>query len=141
MRNPALFGVLLALAVTACHSSVLEPLSGTTDPKLLQGGQWSLVTVTARREAPREVSVELTVSFEVSRLSGKAGPNSYAGEYEVDVGGHLDVMGLTTTLIGGPEAEIAGALLVKLSQATAFEVTPGRLRVRTLDGTILDFER
>lgn len=131
----------LAIALTACGGALLEPFVATTDPALLQGVEWTLVAATDANASTRLVRVDFSATFADARVAGRAGPNWYGGTYEADGAGRLVLVDVWSTLIGGREAEAAGALLVKLADAHAFEVSADRLRIRTGSGAILHFAR
>lgn len=134
----AAFAVLLGLA--GC-TSTFEPF-GTADPELLPGG-WRLERVDADGNGTgAPVAAELHVTFSSEgQVGGMAGPNHYGGSYAASVSGALQFSNVTSTLIGGPDAERAAEYLQHMVRAHSFQVSETELRLRFSDRGVLIFRK
>ncbi|HYJ77987.1 MAG TPA: META domain-containing protein [Longimicrobiaceae bacterium] len=122
---------VLLLGAAAC-SSTSGPFDGTTDPALLADRSWRLERVDADGNGSgAPVAADLSVTFTSSGgVGGMAGPNHYGGSYSASASGDIELSNVTSTLIGGPDAERAGEYLQHMLRAHSFTVTATELRLR-----------
>lgn len=134
--------VLLLLAGLLSCASVTDPFAGASDPALLPGAPWRLVSVASPAEGSSAPRAKLTVRFtEDGRVGGMAGPNYFGGGYEASPSGEIRMGEMVGTLIGGPDAEQGAEYLRRMTRARAFEATDAELRLRLSDGGSLHFQR
>lgn len=135
----AAFAMMLGLA--AC-TSTFEPLDGA-DPALLPGGSWRLERIATDPGGDGvPVAVQLSAGFSADgQVGGMAGPNSYGGSYSASASGVIQVSNVTSTLIGGEEAERAFEYLQHMTRVRSFTVTQDELRLQFSDRGVLIFRR
>lgn len=135
----AAFALLLGLA--GC-TSTFEPF-GTADPELLPGGSWRLERIDADGNGTgAPVAAELSVGFSsAGEVGGMAGPNHYGGSYSASSSGAMQMSNVTSTLIGGEDAERAAEYLQHMVRARSFQVSDTELRLRFSDRGVLIFRR
>jgi heat shock protein HslJ len=133
----------LAAALLAACSGPTGPAGELRpEPALLLGGTWRLQQVTLPWGVSVSAGAKLTASFgPEGRVGGAAGPNGYGATYVAGADGSIAVSDAISTLIGGPEAERAGAYLAAMLRATAFEVAGTELRLYSPGGGYLLFRR
>jgi heat shock protein HslJ len=91
----ALLGVLVAVA--ACGEAPTDP-SRSGVPATMSGTSWRVVSVGGRIPVPGGVP---TIAFEVARVTGSGGCNSFGGSYRYDAGsGRITFENVAMTAMG-----------------------------------------
>jgi heat shock protein HslJ len=130
----------MAILASSCVSGT--QFSGSANPEHLRGDLWHLEQFSDSTGRVSRATARLTVEFAAGgRVGGAAGPNGYGGYYSATSQGTLRISDVVTTLIGGPEADQAGAYLYHLTHARSFEASERDLRIWYSDRGFLHFRR
>lgn len=140
MKSVALF---LLLGLLSCRPAVEpESFQGSQDPALLLGEPWRLEQIASPSGTDSPAQTRFTILFTAGgTVHGAAGPNGYGGPYAAAPTGDLRIGEVTSTLIGGPEADRAAKYLALAVQAHSFKVTSTELRLYFGQERFLHFRR
>jgi heat shock protein HslJ len=96
--------LVVMIAVAACGEPGPSDPNGPGVPATIAGTSWRVVTVGGR--APVAGSVP-TITFEVARVTGSGGCNSFGGSYRHDAGsGRISFENLGMTAMGCAERQV-----------------------------------
>jgi heat shock protein HslJ len=142
--NAALLSCVLIVVtiLAACSGPTAPAVELSRDPALLVDGTWKLQQSVLPSGFSVRATATLTAHFNPNgHVGGYAGPNSYSGTYVAGRDGTIALSEVISTLIGGSEAERAGAYQYRMMRAAEFEVGEGELRLYSADGGYLLFRR
>jgi putative lipoprotein len=119
-----------------------EPSAGETAPRALVATPWRLIRIETSDDAVTPDADEtLTIAFAADgRLGGQADCNRFFGPYTLEEGGGLTVGDVAGTRVACPPPSSGDVFLRVLGAVDSFELTGGRLHLRTGDGRSLTFE-
>jgi heat shock protein HslJ len=137
----SLLAAAFAIVLAACGGT--QPGGQTGGSPSLAGTAWQLSTLLG--QPPIEGS-EVTLSFQDGEVGGRAGCNSFGGQFSVGNDGSLNFQNLYNTEMfcmepeGVMDQELA--FLQTLSQASSYSITNDTLELKNAAGeTILSFAR
>lgn len=132
--------VVIALLAASGLAGGCGQRAAGNDPAALEGVEWTLTSASVSSQNLSEFGI--TATFDGARMAGFSGVNSYTGEYEASEDGSFKAGPLASTMMAGPEKNMAAekVYLTLVEAATSYEVAGGKLTLKEGEGTTLIFE-